>query len=79
MTDRLPFQMMSGLLGGLALGIAAHALPVAKLGDLRSFGIVLGVDRFLDMCRTAVNVTGDRAAAVVVSRGEPRELDPASA
>jgi Na+/H+-dicarboxylate symporter len=30
-------------------------------------GIVLGVDRLLDMCRTTVNVTGDLAAAVVVS------------
>jgi DAACS family dicarboxylate/amino acid:cation (Na+ or H+) symporter len=27
------------------------------------------VDRFLDMCRTTLNVTGDLAAAVVVSRG----------
>ena len=33
-------------------------------------GMILGVDRFLDMCRTTVNVTGDLAAAVVVSRGE---------
>jgi Na+/H+-dicarboxylate symporter len=30
-------------------------------------GLVLGVDRLLDMCRTTVNVTGDLAAAVVVS------------
>jgi DAACS family dicarboxylate/amino acid:cation (Na+ or H+) symporter len=35
-------------------------------------GIVLGVDRVLDMCRTTVNVTGDLAAAVVVARGERR-------
>jgi DAACS family dicarboxylate/amino acid:cation (Na+ or H+) symporter len=33
-------------------------------------GIILGVDRFLDMCRTTLNVTGDLTAAVVVSRGE---------
>src|SRR5688572_291374 len=26
MSERLPFQMLAGLLGGLALGIAAHAL-----------------------------------------------------
>ena len=32
--------------------------------------MILGVDRFLDMCRTTVNVTGDLAAAVVVARGE---------
>ena len=34
-------------------------------------GLVLGVDRFLDMCRTTLNVTGDLAAATVISRGEP--------
>jgi DAACS family dicarboxylate/amino acid:cation (Na+ or H+) symporter len=33
-------------------------------------GMIIGVDRFLDMCRTTLNVTGDLAAAVVVSRGE---------
>jgi DAACS family dicarboxylate/amino acid:cation (Na+ or H+) symporter len=33
-------------------------------------GMILGVDRLLDMCRTTLNVTGDLAAAVVVSRGE---------
>jgi DAACS family dicarboxylate/amino acid:cation (Na+ or H+) symporter len=32
--------------------------------------MILGVDRFLDMCRTTLNVTGDLAAAVVVARGE---------
>jgi dicarboxylate/amino acid:cation (Na+ or H+) symporter, DAACS family len=31
---------------------------------------ILGVDRFLDMCRTTLNVSGDLAAAVVVARGE---------
>jgi DAACS family dicarboxylate/amino acid:cation (Na+ or H+) symporter len=34
-------------------------------------GLILGVDRILDMCRTTLNVTGDLAAAVVVARGEP--------
>jgi Na+/H+-dicarboxylate symporter len=33
-------------------------------------GIILCVDRFLDMCRTALNVTGDLATAVVVARAE---------
>lgn len=30
--------------------------------------IILGVDRLLDMCRTAVNVTGDLTAATVLNR-----------
>ncbi|MEQ9122879.1 MAG: cation:dicarboxylase symporter family transporter [Alphaproteobacteria bacterium] len=29
---------------------------------------MLGVDRLLDMCRTAVNVVGDLAACVVIDR-----------
>ncbi|HRO04242.1 MAG TPA: cation:dicarboxylase symporter family transporter [Terricaulis sp.] len=37
---------------------------------------MLGVDRFLDMCRTTLNVTGDLVIATVVSRGEE---DPVTA
>jgi Na+/H+-dicarboxylate symporter len=32
--------------------------------------MILGVDRILDMCRTAVNVTGDLTAAAVIERSE---------
>ena len=32
--------------------------------------LILGVDRILDMCRTAVNVTGDLTAAAVIERSE---------
>jgi DAACS family dicarboxylate/amino acid:cation (Na+ or H+) symporter len=30
-------------------------------------GLILGVDRFLDMCRTVVNVSGDLVIATLVS------------
>jgi DAACS family dicarboxylate/amino acid:cation (Na+ or H+) symporter len=30
-------------------------------------GLILGVDRFLDMCRTALNVSGDLVIAKLVS------------
>ena len=56
-------------------GVPAGSLPVIAviLGYLHlppeAIGIILGVDRFLDMCRTALNVTGDLATAVVVSKG----------
>ena len=33
-------------------------------------GMVLGVNHFLDMCRTTVNVAGDLGIAAMVSRGE---------
>jgi DAACS family dicarboxylate/amino acid:cation (Na+ or H+) symporter len=57
-------------------GVPAGSLPVIAmiLGLLgvpaEGIGIILGVDRFLDMCRTTVNVAGDLAAAVFVARGE---------
>ena len=57
-------------------GVPAGSLPVILmiLGMIgvpaEGMGMILGVDRFLDMCRTTLNVTGDLAAAVVVSRGE---------
>src|SRR5688572_12967649 len=35
-------------------------------------GIILGVDRILDMCRTTLNVAGDLTAALYVSRAENR-------
>lgn len=40
-------------------------------------GLVLGIDRLLDMSRTALNVTGDLAASVVIGRGEARNPVPA--
>jgi DAACS family dicarboxylate/amino acid:cation (Na+ or H+) symporter len=42
-------------------------------------GLILGVDRFLDMCRTTLNVTGDLMLAAVVSKGEEGEAHPATA
>jgi DAACS family dicarboxylate/amino acid:cation (Na+ or H+) symporter len=72
------------VLGGIGTaGVPAGSIPVIAmiLGTVgippESIGLVLGVDRFLDMCRTTVNVTGDLAAAVVVSRGEPGAASPA--
>ena len=65
------------ILGGIGTaGVPAGSIPVIAmiLGMVgvppEGIGMILGVDRFLDMCRTTLNVTGDLAAAVVVSRGE---------
>jgi dicarboxylate/amino acid:cation (Na+ or H+) symporter, DAACS family len=65
------------ILGGIGTaGIPAGSLPVVAmiLGmvgvPVEGIGVILGVDRLLDMCRTTLNVTGDLAAAVVVARGE---------
>ena len=65
------------ILGGIGTaGVPAGSLPVVALilGMVgvppAGIGLVLGVDRLLDMCRTTLNVTGDLTAAVVISRGE---------
>jgi DAACS family dicarboxylate/amino acid:cation (Na+ or H+) symporter len=65
------------VLGGIGTaGVPAGSLPVVMmiLGMVgvppEGVGLILGVDRFLDMCRTTLNVTGDLTAAVVVARGE---------
>ena len=65
------------ILGGIGTaGVPAGSLPVVALilGMVgvppEGIGLVLGVDRFLDMCRTTLNVTGDLTCAAVVSRGE---------
>ena len=37
---------------------------------VEGIGLIIGVDRLLDMVRTAVNVTGDGAVTCVVARSE---------
>jgi Na+/H+-dicarboxylate symporter len=69
--------MLVCILGGIGTaGVPAGSLPVIALilvmvgVPAEGIGLILGVDRFLDMCRTTLNVTGDLVAATVVSRGE---------
>lgn len=53
-------------------------LQSVGLGSQAQTGIalILGVDRILDMLRTAVNVTGDLTAATVIARSEGEALVP---
>jgi DAACS family dicarboxylate/amino acid:cation (Na+ or H+) symporter len=75
--------MLVCILGGIGTaGVPAGSLPVIALilvmvgVPAEGIGLILGVDRFLDMCRTTLNVTGDLVAATVVSRGESDEVVP---
>jgi len=63
------------ILGGIGTaGIPSGSLPVIAMicGIIglkpEGIGIIIGVNTFLDMCRTSLNVTGDLATAVVVSK-----------
>jgi len=60
-----------GAAGTPGAGIVTLAIVLGSIGvPLQGIGIILGVDRILDMCRTVVNVTGDAACAVVVASTE---------
>ncbi|HAK57288.1 MAG TPA: dicarboxylate/amino acid:cation symporter [Acidobacteria bacterium] len=48
----------------LVIILEAIGVPIAGIA------LILGVDRFLDMCRTAANVTGDATVAAVVAASE---------
>ncbi|MCR6644882.1 MAG: dicarboxylate/amino acid:cation symporter [Terricaulis sp.] len=69
--------MLVCILGGIGTaGVPAGSLPVVAMillmvgVPVEGIGLVLGVDRFLDMCRTTLNVTGDLVLATIVSKGE---------
>ncbi|HSG54001.1 MAG TPA: dicarboxylate/amino acid:cation symporter [Paracoccaceae bacterium] len=68
------FVMLLCILAGIGTaGVPGGTLPVIALilagvgVPPEGIGLILGVDRFLDMCRTTLNVVGDLVAAQVVS------------
>jgi proton glutamate symport protein len=68
-----------GVAGIPAASLVAISLILTSMGlPLEGLGLILAVDRVLDMCRTSVNVLGDTAAAVVIARleGETNLLAP---
>jgi len=61
-----------------AVGLVTLAMVLGQVGlPVEGIALIIGVDRLLDMVRTAVNVTGDAAVSCVVARSEG-ELDEAT-
>ncbi|MFG6149896.1 dicarboxylate/amino acid:cation symporter [Halobacillus sp. B23F22_1] len=54
----------------LAMVLTQVSLPVEGIA------LILGIDRVLDMARTAVNITGDAACAVAVDKSEKNKEEP---
>ncbi|MDA0658373.1 MAG: dicarboxylate/amino acid:cation symporter [Planctomycetota bacterium] len=76
LTQQVSVVLMSVLAGIGTAGVPGGSLPLVVL-VLQSvgvpgegIGIILGVDRLLDMCRTTVNVVGDLVVATCVNRLE---------
>ena len=69
-------MVMSIVAGIGTAGVPGGSLPMVLIVaqsvgiPAEGMGLILGVDRFLDMCRTAVNVSGDLVIATVVDRRE---------
>ena len=70
---------------GLLTSIGAAAIPMAGLFMIsiiltalglphEALGLILAVDRILDMCRTSVNVWSDSCAAVIIAKTEGEKI-----
>ena len=62
-----------GTAGVPGVGLITLALVLQQVGlPVEGIALIIGVDRLLDMMRTAVNVCGDAAVASIVARSEDK-------
>ncbi len=62
-----------GTAGVPGVGLIMLSMVFTQVGlPVEGIGLILGVDRLLDMVRTAVNVSGDAAVSVIVARSEQK-------
>jgi DAACS family dicarboxylate/amino acid:cation (Na+ or H+) symporter len=72
--QQMRVMVMSIVAGIGTAGVPGGSLPMVLIVaqsvgiPAEGMGLILGVDRFLDMCRTAVNVGGDLVIATIVDR-----------
>ena len=75
--DQVRVMLMSIVAGIGTAGVPGGSLPMVLIVaqsvgvPAEGMGLILGVDRFLDMCRTTVNVSGDLVIAALVSARQP--------
>lgn len=79
------FQQLIVVLSALLVAIGAAGIPMAGMVmisiiltavglPVEGIGIILAVDRFLDMFRTAVNVWGDTCCTVIIAKTEGENI-----
>ncbi|BCG15888.1 dicarboxylate/amino acid:cation symporter [Vibrio sp. Vb5031] len=60
-----------GTAGVPGVGLVMLAMVLNQVGlPLEGIALIMGVDRLLDMIRTAVNITGDSAVTIIVAKSE---------
>jgi DAACS family dicarboxylate/amino acid:cation (Na+ or H+) symporter len=77
--QQIQVMVMSILAGVGTAGVPGGSLPMVMIVaqsvgvPAEGMALILGVDRFLDMCRTTVNVSGDLVVAAVVNARSAHE------
>ncbi len=67
-----------GVAGIPSASLVAISVILGAIGlPLEGIGLILAVDRVLDMCRTALNVYGDTVCAAVLAANEKKPRPPA--
>lgn len=62
-----------GTAGVPGVGLITLAMVLQQVGlPVEGIALIIGVDRLLDMLRTAVNVTGDATVSLIVARSEDK-------
>jgi DAACS family dicarboxylate/amino acid:cation (Na+ or H+) symporter len=78
-TQQITVVLMSAIAGIGTAGVPGGSMPliIIVLNTVgvppEGIGIILGIDRVLDMCRTTLNVSGDLVLATCVARGEEND------
>lgn len=69
-----------GTAGVPGVGVIMLGMVLVQVGlPLEGIGLVMGIDRFVDMFRTTVNVTGDAVCTLVIAKSEGEILEGAEA
>jgi len=62
-----------GTAGVPGVGLIMLAMVLGSVGlPVEGIGLILGIDRLLDMARTAINISGDAACALYVAETEKK-------
>jgi aerobic C4-dicarboxylate transport protein len=66
----------SGVQGAAFIALVATMMVIPTI-PVAGMALILGIDRFLSMCRAVVNMIGNAVATMIVARWE-NELEPAA-
>lgn len=60
-----------GTAGVPGVGLIMLSMVLTQIGiPVEGIAIIMGIDRILDMCRTAINITGDAACTLIIAKQE---------